>query len=96
MKQLQEVDSNSRELFSSQIKPKGDDKSFADSLRKMVKDVNQKQNAADKAINDVVEGKLGIHEGMIAIHKADISMKLLPRVRNKVMEAYKEIIRMQV
>jgi flagellar hook-basal body complex protein FliE len=37
---------------------------------------------------------MGIHEGMLAISKADISLRLLLQVRNKVLEAYREISRM--
>ncbi len=40
--------------------------------------------------------KMGIHEGMLALGKANISLKLLAQVRNKVMTAYNEVMRMQV
>jgi flagellar hook-basal body complex protein FliE len=39
---------------------------------------------------------MGIHEGMMAIGKAETSLKILAKVRNKVMAAYSEVIRMQV
>ncbi len=37
-----------------------------------------------------------IHEVMISMEKADISMRLTVQMRNKVLEAYQEIMRMQV
>jgi flagellar hook-basal body complex protein FliE len=69
---------------------------FAQRIKAAVNDVNSKQNTADDSIEQVIQGKMGIHEGMIAIEKAEVSLKLLAQVRNKVMNAYNEIMRMQV
>ena len=41
-------------------------------------------------------GTKNIHETMIAIEKAEISFKLMLQVRNKILEAYQEVMRMQV
>ncbi|MEA1968749.1 MAG: flagellar hook-basal body complex protein FliE [Thermodesulfobacteriota bacterium] len=72
------------------------DLSFADRLSSAVKDVNSRQNIADDSIESVIKGELGVHEGMMAIGRADTSLKLLVQVRGKVMEAYKEIIHLQI
>ena len=72
------------------------DLSFAKRVKAAVEDVNLKQYQADTAIEQVINGELGIHEGMMALGKADTSLRLLTQVRGKVIEAYKEIIRMQV
>jgi flagellar hook-basal body complex protein FliE len=37
-----------------------------------------------------------VHDTMIAMEKADVSLRLTTKVRNKVVEAYQEIMRMQV
>jgi len=37
-----------------------------------------------------------IHEGMMAVGKAETSLKILAQVRNKVMAAYNEVMRMQI
>jgi flagellar hook-basal body complex protein FliE len=37
-----------------------------------------------------------IHETMLQLQKADLSLKTMMQVRNKVLEAYKEIMKMQV
>ncbi len=68
---------------------------FADRLKKAVKDVNQQQHTADDVIEKVVNGDLGVHEGMLTIGKADLSLRYMLQVRNKAMEAYREIMRMQ-
>jgi flagellar hook-basal body complex protein FliE len=72
------------------------DMSFAKRVKQAVEDVNLKQHQADQAIEQVINGELGVHEGMMALGKADTSLRLLTQVRGKVLEAYKEIIRMQV
>ncbi|MBF0376026.1 MAG: flagellar hook-basal body complex protein FliE [Desulfamplus sp.] len=72
------------------------DPSFAERLNTAVKDVNLKQNYADEATQGVLKDEVGIHEGMLAIGKADTSLRLLMQVKSKAMEAYKEIINMQL
>ena len=67
---------------------------FGQRLKQAVESVNDLQQAADSATEQVVQGSMGIHEGMLALSKADISLRLLLQVRNKVMDAYREIIRM--
>ena len=72
------------------------DTSFADRLSSAIGDVNSKQNIADRSIEDVISGKLGIQDGMIALQKADISLRLMIKVRGKVLDAYREIMHMQI
>jgi flagellar hook-basal body complex protein FliE len=70
---------------------------FGDVLKQAVTEINQLQNNADKAITRVQLGQSGnIHEAMIALEKADISFRAMMQVRNKILEAYQEIMRMQV
>ena len=84
------------------IKPAGKDPgkpqgAFGDVLKQAVTEINQLQNSADRAITGVQLGQSGsIHEAMIAIEKADISFRAMMQVRNKILEAYQEIMRMQV
>ncbi|THB80058.1 MAG: flagellar hook-basal body complex protein FliE [Desulfobacteraceae bacterium] len=72
------------------------DTRFSERIKGAVLDVNNKQHHADDAIEKVIKGEMGIHEGMMAIGKADTSLRLLNQVRSKAMAAYNEIIRMQV
>lgn len=69
---------------------------FSQRIKAAVKDVNTKQEMADDAIEKVIQGEMGIHEGMMALGKASTSLKILAQVRNKVMAAYNEVMRMQV
>ena len=70
---------------------------FLETLQKSMDAVNTDQLQADASIKDLVAGKTkNIHETMLQIQKADLSLKAMMQVRNKILEAYKEIIRMQV
>jgi flagellar hook-basal body complex protein FliE len=71
--------------------------SFSHLLRKSVEQVNQDQQQADVAIKELISGRSkNIHETMLIIERADTSLKLMTQVRNKILDAYKEIMRMQV
>lgn len=77
--------------------PAGGAGSFFEALEKSMEEVNANQLEADGAIKDLVAGKSkNIHETMLAIQKADLSLKTMMQVRNKILEAYKEVMRMQV
>ncbi len=67
---------------------------FKEFLKDAFVSVNTAQTNADKAVVENLEGKGGIHETMLAMQEADISMRVLLQVRNKVIEAYREIMRM--
>ena len=70
---------------------------FANTLTETLNEVNKMQLDADKAVEDLVTGQTkNIHETMMRIGKAEIAFKLTLQVRNKVLEAYKEIIRTAV
>lgn len=72
-------------------------KGFSDLLFNAVKEVNKLHQTADKAIQNVQAGNTGgLHEAMIALEKADVSFRTMLTVRNKLIESYQEIMRMQV
>ena len=78
--------------------PKTEDgKTFADTLSESIAKVNELQKDADKAIGELVTGKSqNIHETMLAVSKADLAFRMTMQVRNKIVEAYQEVMRMQV
>jgi len=72
-------------------------KTFSEMLRNSFDQVNQDQHEADRAIKEMVAGRnKNIHETMLTIERADTSLKLALQVRNKILDAYREIMRMQV
>ncbi len=71
--------------------------SFDELLKKSLDEVNKLQNRADESIKAIAAGKMeNIQDAVMAIEKADVSLKLLTEIRNKAIEAYKEVMRMQV
>ena len=74
-----------------------DGPSFADTLAQSLDKVNKLQKEADVAIQDFATGDTrNIHETMIAVSKADVAFRLTMQVRNKMVEAYQEVMRLQV
>ncbi len=72
-------------------------KGFGQMLSESLTKVNEYQQQADTSIKELAAGRTkNIHETMLTIEKADTSLKLMMQVRNKVLDAYKEIMRMQV
>jgi len=70
---------------------------FGDFLKDMVKEANSSQLNADNKMQELATGKSkDLHGTVLAMEKADINFRLLTQVRNKVIEAYREIMRMQV
>lgn len=72
-------------------------KSFADTLNEAIGSVNSLQKDSDKAIQNLATGRTDdIASVMIASEKADIALKLMISVRNKIIDAYQEVMKMQV
>jgi flagellar hook-basal body complex protein FliE len=75
----------------------GSTSGFSDALSKAVAEVNNLHQNADKAITNIQAGHTeNLHEVIIALEKADVSFRTMLTVRNKLIEAYQEIMRMQV
>lgn len=71
--------------------------SFGSFLKEAINDVNKNQIESDRMTERLVLGEnVELHEVMIAAQKAAISLNATMEVRNKVVEAYQEIIRMPV
>jgi flagellar hook-basal body complex protein FliE len=82
-------------------KPEGEkqvgDKAFGSVLKDAIMDINKLQTDADKAIAKVqLEDAGSIHEAMIALEKAGISFQVMMQVRNKILDAYQQVMQMQV
>jgi flagellar hook-basal body complex protein FliE len=76
---------------------RGGNAEFGTILKSKLNEINQLQLDADQAIANVQLGNSGsIHEAVVALEKADLSFRTMMQVRNKIIEAYQEIMRMQV
>jgi flagellar hook-basal body complex protein FliE len=71
--------------------------SFGTMLKDSFNTVNRLHNESELHIKSLALGeKKDIHQTMIAMEKADISFKLMMAVRDKVIRAYEEVMRMQI
>jgi flagellar hook-basal body complex protein FliE len=70
---------------------------FGDMLKTMLDKVNEGQMAGDQATRNLQSGDAKhLHEVMIAVEEADVSLRMLVQMRNKALTAYDEIMRMQI
>jgi len=70
--------------------------SFGGVLGNMVNEVNAKQAVAGEAMKGVMTGDMPLHKAMIAVQEASVSFQMMVEVRNKLLESYQELMRMQV
>lgn len=72
-------------------------KSFGSFLKDSINKVNEGQIQSDKLTEKLARGEnVDLHQVMIASQKASISFQATMEIRNKVVEAYQEVMRMQV
>ncbi|MDO4673909.1 flagellar hook-basal body complex protein FliE [Campylobacter sp.] len=70
---------------------------FAKMLKNEIDDLNKAQEVGEAAMTDIATGQVkDLHQAAIAINKAESSMKFMLEVRNKAINAYKEITRTQI
>jgi len=70
---------------------------FSKVLEKSLSEVNGLQKDSQKAMSDMATGAVkDLHQAAIAIDKAELSMKMMLEIRNKALNAYKEISRTQI
>ncbi len=70
---------------------------FKETLKEFISDVNDMQQEADETANAFLRGEItDLHQVTLAVEKARVSLELLLEIRNKMMESYQEIMRMQV
>ncbi|RSD28288.1 flagellar hook-basal body complex protein FliE [Mesobacillus subterraneus] len=72
-------------------------KSFSSVLKKSIENLNEAQLQSDVMTNKLARGEnVDLHQVMITSQKASITLQATLEVRNKVIEAYQEMMRMQV
>jgi flagellar hook-basal body complex protein FliE len=76
--------------------PTGDAGSFASSLERLVSAVETSGTQANEAVVNMTDGTGDVHDAMIALQRADLTLQLTVQIRNKLVNAYQEIMRMPV
>ncbi|MBP7742199.1 MAG: flagellar hook-basal body complex protein FliE [Aliarcobacter sp.] len=73
------------------------DKSFQNMLNDAISDVNSQQVQGYKSMEAIASGKVtNLQEAVQRIEEAELSLKLALEVKNKALNAYKEVMRMQI
>jgi flagellar hook-basal body complex protein FliE len=72
------------------------DSAFGDELVKAIDSVDKLQLQADAQATQLANGGGNLHETALALAKAEVAMHVATKARNKVVDAYQEIMRMSV
>lgn len=69
---------------------------FAEGLGGLLKDADSSQKVAESHVRERALGEGDLVQTMVALSKADLSLRMIVNVRNRALEAYQEIMRMPV
>jgi flagellar hook-basal body complex protein FliE len=70
---------------------------FSHVLGRLIQEVNAKQSSAGAAMRDLQGGgNVSLHQAVLAMEEASVSFQLMVEVRNKLLESYQELMRMQI
>ena len=91
---LHDVELKPRALETKPVRP---ETSFADLLSRAVGSVDGAMKESDQQIQDFIAGKTeNVHDVMISMQRAQLSFQMMVEIRNKAVEAYQELSRMQI
>ena len=77
--------------------PAPDQVSFQETLKTFIQDVDHLQKNSDELTQRLVAGDAeSIHQVMLAMEEANTSFRLMMEMRNKILDAYREVMRMQI
>lgn len=69
---------------------------FGDALNQLIGSVDGSASEANAAVGRMLDGSGDVHEAVIAMQKADTMLQLTVQIRNKIVQAYQDIMRMPV
>jgi flagellar hook-basal body complex protein FliE len=93
---LQKLTPNSDVPASVTAAPSGS-ASFSIVLGGFIQEVSDKQTAANDSVTGLLSGKnVSLHQTMISMEEASVSFQLMVEVRNRLLDSYQELMRMQV
>lgn len=76
---------------------KAGDVSFKDVMKNFLSDVNEMQNKADESIQKMAAGEItDVHQVMSTVEEANTAFNMMMEIRNKVMDAYQELMRVRL
>lgn len=86
---------NGLELPQAKVNASGSANGFDTIMQEAIGKISQVQNDAEKAVKELSSGG-DVTQAIISLEKADMSFQLMVEVRNKLLTAYEEVMRMQV
>ncbi len=69
---------------------------FGDALAGLLASVDESAGAANTAVANMVQGTGDVHEAMIALQRAETTLQLTVQIRNKLVQAYQDVMRMPI
>jgi flagellar hook-basal body complex protein FliE len=69
---------------------------FSATLQDMLGQVEDSSSAANDAVSKMIDGTGDVHEAMIALQHADVMLQMTVQIRNKLVQAYQDVMRMPV
>ncbi|AME05289.1 flagellar hook-basal body complex protein FliE [Bacillus siamensis] len=97
LQQTQNTQNVTNQLNQAQKTDSSNQTSFSELLKNSIDSLNESQVQSDQITNELAAGKdVNLDEVMIAAQKANISLTAATEFRNKAVEAYQEIMRMQM
>jgi flagellar hook-basal body complex protein FliE len=69
---------------------------FSDTLGKLIDGVEKKTAEANTAVSGMLNKQVDVHDAMIAMHEAEATLQLTVQIRNKLVQAYQDIMRMPI
>ena len=70
--------------------------SFGDTLKQLVESVEGSTDQANATVSGMLDKSVDVHDAMIALQRAEMSLQLAVQIRNKLVQAYQDIMRMPV
>jgi flagellar hook-basal body complex protein FliE len=70
--------------------------SFADSLGRLIDNVEDTAAKANDAVTNMMDKTGDVHEAMIALQRAEMTLQLTVQIRNKLVQAYQDVMRMPI
>jgi flagellar hook-basal body complex protein FliE len=81
-------------MKQTSVRPAADDGAFKNILSELIENVNETEHAAQEDILKIASGNADdLHNIMINAEKAELATLALVQVRNKILDAYNEIMR---
>ena len=95
MQQMREVNGSNEKLTLDAAAPQGGGE-FGDMLTKLISDVDSAQKQADVSIQGLASGdSTSLQDVVMKMEQAEVSFQLMKEIRNKLLDAYKEVMSMQ-